>query len=452
MQKLTAISPIDGRYQNKVKDLSRYFSEMALMHYRVLVEVEYFIALSLEKKVAELPPLSLEDQKKLRSFYKNFSIKDTQEIKDIETTTNHDVKAVEYFFRNKIKNTPLERYSEFIHFAITSEDVNNLAYSLMWKDGINRVYFKSAVDVFHQLKSFAIEYRNQPMLSLTHGQSATPTTVGKEFTVFASRLKRQLVQLKHHKLLGKFSGATGTWSAQHLVYPNVDWIEFSKNFVESLGLKLNTITVQIEPHDSLAESYDVLKRINVILTDFCRDAWMYISRGIFAQKKKESEVGSSTMPHKINPIQFENAEGNLGLANVYLSHLAEKLPISRMQRDLSDSTVLRNQGVALAHSLLACKSILSGLSRLTINKIELEKELNENPEVLAEAVQTILRKHGIPNAYEKLKELTHGQKMTLETIREFVNELDIPEDDKQKLLNLRPESYTGLANRIVDLL
>ena len=394
MNLLTNISPIDGRYKTSVEELSEYFSEMALMRYRLMVEIEYLIALSIEKNINEIEPLTLEQQNKLKSYYKNFSNEDAQSIKKIEETTNHDVKAIEYFLKEKLQNTKFNKYIEFIHFALTSEDINNLAYTLMWNSAIKNIYLPKISEVQEKFIIFAKKNKHQPMLSLTHGQSATPTTVGKEFAVFAHRLQRQILQLSNHKLQGKFGGATGTWGAHNIAYPNIDWINFSKNFISSLNLEPNIITIQIESHDSITESYQIIERINTILIDFTRDIWMYISRGIFGQKKKDNEIGSSAMPHKINPIQFENAEGNLGIANAYFVHLSQKLPISRMQRDLTDSTVLRNQGIPLAHSLLACKNILKGMSRLTINKEKLDEELNNHWEVLAEAIQTVMRKVG----------------------------------------------------------
>ena len=425
---------------------------MALMRYRLMVEVEYFIALGKEKGLKEVRNFSSDEQKKLRSLYENFSLGDASAIKKIESVTNHDVKAIEYFFKKKLSKTSLKKYNEFIHFALTSEDVNNLSYSLMWRDGLKNVYLPALLDVQKTLNSFAKKNKNQAMLSLTHGQSATPTTVGKEIAVFVSRLKRQAEQLKKHKLLGKFGGATGTWGAHDIAYPNVNWLNFSKKFISSLGLEPNLVTTQIESHDSLAESFHIIERINTILLDFTRDTWMYISRGIFGQKKKAGEIGSSAMPHKINPIQFENAEGNLGIANSYLSHLAEKLPVSRMQRDLTDSTVLRNQGMPLAHSLLACKNILKGMGRLTVNKVKLNEELNNHWEVLAEAIQTVLRRAGHDKPYEKLKELTRGQKITKEDMTEFIKNLKIPETDKDRLLKLTPHTYTGLAAKVVNLI
>ncbi|MCH8010338.1 MAG: adenylosuccinate lyase [Candidatus Marinimicrobia bacterium] len=444
------ISPLDGRYAQDVAGLRNYFSEMALMKYRVRIEVEYLIALSREKQVIELPPVSAEDQKKLRSFYQDFSNQDFQAIKRIEEKTKHDVKAVEYFLRRKSTRIGLKSYSEWIHFALTSEDVNNLAYALMWRDALKQVYLPLLTTVHNRLKRFSKRYRDLAMLSLTHGQPATPTSLGKEFAVFANRLNRQLEQLKQHKLQGKLAGATGTWSAHVVAFPQVNWINFSKRFVASLKLEPNLITTQVEDHDSLAESYNILIRINSILLDFCRDVWLYISRGIFGQRIKAGEVGSSTMPHKVNPIYFENAEGNLGIGNTLLSHLAQTLPISRMQRDLSGSTVIRNQGVPLAHSLLACKNILKGLDRLTVNKTKLREELNDHWEVLAEAVQTVLRKIGDSESYEKLEELTRGKKISKENIYAFIEELALPKQDKQALLALTPETYIGLADKIVE--
>lgn len=444
----STISPLDGRYHGKVKELSRYVSESALIRYRVMVEVEYLIALGEEKGVREFKRLSPKNKSALRTLYKKFSDKDAEKIKQIEAETNHDVKAVEYFIKNKIHDTRIKIQSEFIHFALTSEDINNLAYSIMWRDALQEALLPTLATLHKTLLTLSKRYKNQPMLSLTHGQPATPTTVGKEFAVFAARLKRQFDQLKHHALLGKLNGATGTYGAMVVAYPNLNWQKFSQKFVESFGFDWNPTTTQIEPHDSLAESFHIVSRTNTILLDFTRDTWLYISRGIFGQKKKEGEVGSSTMPHKINPIQFENAEGNLGLANALLHHLAEKLPISRMQRDLTDSTVLRNIGVPLGHSLLAYKSILTGLSRLTINKEQLNKELDEHWEVLAEPIQTVLRKVGHEKPYEKLKELTRGEKITKTQIRSFIQKLDIPKEERIKLLKLTPQSYIGIANTL----
>lgn len=448
MNSLTALSPLDGRYENKAASLQEYFSELALMRYRLMIEVEYFIALSLEKKISEFPPLSQTAQKKLRDLYTNFSLTDGEAIKKIESVTNHDVKAIEYFLKNKIINLDLTKYTEFIHFALTSEDCNNLAYSLMWQTALHKIYAPKLTKTIKQIKTFAHAHRATALLSLTHGQSATPTTVGKEFAVFSYRLERQLIQLKSQNFQGKLSGATGTWSAQMVSYPEVNWIKFSQKFITALGLKPNILTTQIENHDSLAESYHTLERVNNILIDFTRDIWLYIMRGVLGQKRKDGEVGSSTMPHKINPIHFENAEGNLGLANAYFNHLANKLPISRLQRDLTDSTVLRNQGVPLGHSLLALENILTGLSRLTVNTEKLNTELEAHWEVLSEAIQVVLRKVGYPKPYEKLKELTRGQGITKQIIQSFIKNLNIPKKEKEKLLKLTPQTYTGLADKI----
>ena len=448
MNTLSNISPLDGRYANSIAELSKYFSESALMGYRLKVEIEYLIALSNEKSINNLPPFSKDEQGRLRKIYQNFNLVGAEKVKEIEATTNHDVKAIEYYIQGKVKKS----LHPWIHFALTSEDVNNLSYSLMWQDGLKQVYQSSLQLVNKELKKLARKYKEASMLALTHGQPATPTTFGKELAVFYSRLDRQIGQIKSHILLGKFSGATGTWSAHVAAYPNVNWRRFASKFIKSLGLKPNLITTQIESHDSLAESFHQVVRINSILTDLCRDMWSYISRGILVQKKVAGEVGSSTMPHKINPIQFENAEGNMGIANGLLNHLATKLPISRIQRDLTDSTTLRNQGVALGHSYLALQNILKGLGRITINKVQMSAELNNHWEVLGEAIQTILRKSGKQDAYEQLKSLTQGQSINAESMAEFVSGLKISDEDKQTLLELTPELYTGLSSKLVDLI
>ena len=445
---LSALSPLDGRYGNSVKDLAAYFSEAALMRYRLYVEIEYLIALSYEKQIKDLPVFSKNEQARLRRTYQGFNSAGAKKIKDIETTTNHDVKAIEYYIRGKIKKS----LHPWIHFALTSEDVNNLAYSLMWQHGLKHIYLVKLQLVFKELRKMAKKHKAAPMLSFTHGQPATPTTFGKEMAVFCSRLNQQINQLKTHKLLGKFSGATGTWSAHLSAYPKVNWIRFSSRFIKALGLEPNLLTTQIESHDSTVESYQQVVRVNTILTDLCKDLWFYISRGIIGQKKVIGEVGSSTMPHKINPIQFENAEGNFGIANSLLNHLAVKLPISRMQRDLTDSTTLRNQGVALGHSYLALQNTLKGLSRITINKLQMSAELNIHWEVVAEAVQTVLRKAGQQDAYEQLKTLTRGEAINAEIMAEFVSGLNIPDNDKETLLTLTPASYIGLAPKLVDMI
>ena len=445
---INSISPLDGRYGNSLKELSTYFSEKALMRYRLLIEVEYLIFLGKEKGIKELSPFSKNQKNNLRKLYENFTDADAKKIKNIEMKTKHDVKSVEYFLQSNLA----KKYQPWVHFALTSEDVNNLSYSLMWKDGIKDVYLPSLVQIQKKIKNLAKINKNISMLSLTHGQPATPTTFGKELAVFAARLNRQVDQIKTHKLLGKFGGATGTWSAQIAAYPNVNWIRFASKFIKAVGLSPNTITTQIEPHDSIAESFHQIIRVNSILTDLCRDMWSYISRNVLIQKKVAGEVGSSTMPHKINPIQFENAEGNMGVSSSILIHLSTKLPVSRMQRDLTDSTTLRNQGVALGYSYLALINVLNGLSRITVNKVKIKSELNQHWEVLAEAVQTILRKSGKLDAYEQLKLLTRGKKIDQGAISEFVSSLSIPIEDKEILLSLTPESYVGLSSKLVEMI
>ena len=448
MNTLNTISPLDGRYASSLNGLSNCFGEMALMQYRLKVEVEYLIALGNEKSIDDLPAFPKDEQTRLRNIYQNFNTVGAKKIKEIEATTNHDVKAVEYYIQSNVKKA----LYPWIHFALTSEDVNNLSYTLMWQDGLKQIYLPTLQSVNKELKKLARKYKNASMLALTHGQPATPTTFGKELAVFCARLGRQIDQIKSHSLLGKFGGATGTWSAHMAAYPKTNWTRFAERFIKSLGLTPNLITTQIEPHDSAAESYHQVVRVNSILTNLCRDMWAYISRGILGQKKVAGEVGSSTMPHKINPIQFENAEGNMGIANALLNHLAVKLPISRMQRDLTDSTTLRNQGVALGHSYLALKNIKKGLSRITINKVTMASELDNHWEVLAEAVQTILRKSGKQDAYEQLKTLTRGQSINAASMAEFVGGLKISKDDKETLLSLAPKSYVGIASKLVNLI
>lgn len=445
---LGALSPLDGRYANSVKDLNVFFSEAALMRYRVYVEIEYLIALSFEKKVKEFPTLSKNRIDGLRKVYREFDMDSAKKVKEIEAETNHDVKAIEYYLQQKTDKS----LHPWIHFALTSEDVNNLSYSLMWQHGLKQVYIPLLKSVDKELKKLANRFKNAPMLSMTHGQPATPTTFGKELAVFQSRLNRKIQLLKEHKLFGKFSGATGTWSAHLAAYPDINWTRFSSRFVRSIGLKPNLVTTQIEPHDSMVESYQCISHINSIMKDLCCDMWMYVSRGILGQKKIAGEIGSSTMPHKINPIQFENAEGNIGISNAMLDYLSDKLPVSRMQRDLTDSTTLRNQGSALGYSYLALKNILRGLSRITINKNKMSSELDSHWEIVSEAIQTILRKSGQSQAYEQLKELTRGESVNRKVLADYILKLNIPEKDRDTLLSLTPQTYIGLSTKISELL
>jgi len=449
---LTAISPIDGRYADKVNALRPIFSEYGLIRFRVEVEVRWLQALAQHAKITEVSPFSDAANQLLNNIVSNFSEADAQRVKDIEKTTNHDVKAVEYLLKEKIAgNAELEKVSEFIHFACTSEDINNLSYGLMLKEG-RAVILAQINDCIAAIKKVAVATAAQPMLSRTHGQSATPTTTGKEFANTAARMERQMQQLQAVALLGKINGAVGNYNAHAVAYPDVDWAEFAKNFVESLGLQWNPYTIQIEPHDYIAEFFHALSRFNTILLDFDRDIWGYISLGYFKQKTVAGEVGSSTMPHKVNPIDFENSEGNLGLANAIFSHLAEKLPISRWQRDLTDSTVLRNIGVGIAHTSIAIQASLKGISKLEINAEAIEADLNANWEVLAEPIQTVMRRYGIEKPYEKLKELTRGHRITPEQMRAFIEKLEIPAQAKAELLALSPRTYTGYAEKLAKLI
>ena len=418
------------------------------MRYRIYVEIEYLIALSFENKIKEFSPLTKEQIENLRKVYQQFDMKSAEEVKKIESETNHDVKAIEYYIQQKTDKI----YHSWIHFALTSEDVNNLSYSLMWQHGLKQVYIPILKSVSKELKKLANRFKKAPMLSMTHGQPATPTTFGKEIAVFHSRLNRKIHMLKNQSFSGKFSGATGTWSAHLAAYPDVNWPRFSSRFIKSVGLKPNLITTQIEPHDSMVESYQCISHINSIMKDLCCDMWLYISRGILGQKKIAGEVGSSTMPHKINPIQFENAEGNIGISNAMLNYLAEKLPISRMQRDLTDSTTLRNQGSALGYSYLALQNILKGLGRITIHKNKMSEELDNHWEVVSEAIQTVLRKSGQSQAYEKLKELTRGETVNRKILADYILQLNISEKDRDTLLSLTPQTYTGLSPKFFELL
>ena len=442
---LTAISPIDGRYADKVDALRPIFSEYGLIRYRVQVEVRWLQALAAHPGIPEVSPFSSTAQQALNAIVDNFSEADAERVKTIEKTTNHDVKAIEYLLKEKIQgHAELEQVSEFIHFACTSEDINNLSYALMVKDG--RSLISTQIDsLISAIKKLAHDHAAQPMLSRTHGQAATPTTVGKEFANVVIRLQRQLEQLNRVELLGKANGAVGNYNAHCVAYPDVDWPAFAQQFVESLGLTFNPYTTQIEPHDYLAELFHALARFNTVLIDFDRDVWGYISLGYFKQKAVAGEVGSSTMPHKVNPIDFENSEGNLGMANALFGFLAEKLPISRWQRDLTDSTVLRNIGVGIAHTAIAIQATLKGLTKLEVNAEALEADLEANQEVLAEPIQTVMRRYGIEKPYEKLKELTRGQRITSEQLQSFIDGLDIPPEAKTALMQLTPRSYIGFA-------
>ncbi|MGA7297837.1 MAG: adenylosuccinate lyase [Rhodanobacteraceae bacterium] len=446
---LTAISPLDGRYAAKVDALRPIFSEFGLMHRRVQVEIAWLLALSRQTALAELGTLSAAEQASLRSIADDFSSDDARRIKAIETTTNHDVKAVEYFIKERIgDNKGLERAREFVHFACTSEDINNLAYALMLRDARDAVLLPQMDAVIATLTEMAHAQAAQPMLSRTHGQTASPTTLGKEIANVVARLRRQRQRLATVEIPAKINGAVGNFNAHVVACPEIDWPAMAQTFVVDLGLDYNPMTTQIEPHDGVAEYCDVVRRSNTILIDLARDVWGYISLGYFRQALTEGEVGSSTMPHKVNPIDFENAEGNLGMANALLGHFADKLPISRWQRDLSDSTVLRGLGTAFGHTQVAIESLKKGLGKLQVNPERLASDLDGSWEVLAEAVQTVMRRHGLPNPYEQLKALTRGHGVTPESLREFATQLDLPEDDRQRLLQLTPASYTGLAEKL----
>ncbi len=443
---LNAISPIDGRYGSKTNVLRRSVSEYGLLRMRVIVEVRWLQALANHPHIIEVPALSNEASALLDQLADNFSEADAQAIKDIEKTTNHDVKAVEYFIKNKMAdNAELAAISEFVHFACTSEDINNLSHALMLREALDEGIAPELNNVIKAIEDLAIEHAEQPMLSRTHGQTASPTTVGKEMANVAARLKRQLKQIENVEFLGKINGAVGNYNAHLSAYPDVDWQAHAEAFVTSLGLTWNPYTTQIEPHDYIAELYDAICRFNTILIDFDRDVWGYISMGFFKQKTIAGEIGSSTMPHKVNPIDFENSEGNLGIANAIMGHLSAKLPISRWQRDLTDSTVLRNLGVGLAHSLIAYQATLKGISKLEINAPRLDADLNAAWEVLAEPIQTVMRRYGIESPYEKLKELTRGRAIDQATIEAFVDTLDMPEQAKADLKALTPGTYIGNA-------
>lgn len=451
MHQLLAISPVDGRYANKTAPLREIFSEFGLIQARLKVEIRWLETLAAAPEISELPPLSETARADLDDLINLFSLQDALAIKEIESTTNHDVKAVEYFIRDRFQSLPaLQPYDEFIHFACTSEDINNLSYALMIAQARNTVMIPTMTAVVDAIEALAITFADVPMLSRTHGQTASPTTLGKEMANVVYRLERQLQQLKAVPILGKINGAVGNFNAHLSAYPNVDWIALAQRVVRGMGLEWNPYTTQIEPHDYMAELFDASTRFNTILIDFARDVWGYISMGYFRQKTIANEVGSSTMPHKVNPIDFENAEGNLGMANAIFQHLSSKLPISRWQRDLTDSTVLRNVGLGFAHTLIALQSLQKGIGKLEINTAKLADELDHSWEVLAEAVQTVMRRHHCPDAYEQLKALTRGQVINQERLQTFIRGLDIPANDKEALLALTPARYIGNAAELAQ--
>ena len=446
LSQLSAISPIDGRYGARTDALRPIFSEYGLIRHRVIVEIRWLQALAAHEGIREVPALGGHAEHVLNDIIENFSEKDAQRVKNIERTTNHDVKAVEYFLKEKIAgNTELEAISEFIHFACTSEDINNLAYALMLREARSQSLLPLMDDVIRVLSEMAQRYADEPMLSRTHGQTATPTTVGKEMANVVARLHRQREQFAAIPMLGKINGAVGNYNAHQVAYPDVDWPAFAKQFIGVMWLEFNPYTTQIEPHDYMAEQFDTLARFNTVLIDFCRDVWAYISLGYFKQKTIAGEVGSSTMPHKVNPIDFENAEGNLGIGNALLAHFAAKLPVSRWQRDLSDSTVLRNLGVAIGHCVIAYESCLKGISKLQLDQARTAEDLDDSWEVLAEALQTVMRRYGIEKPYEKLKDLTRDQAVNQATLQAFISTLDLPDTVKEELAALTPSTYTGNA-------
>ena len=443
---LTAVSSVDGRYAGRTAGLRDIFSEYGLIRYRVIVEIRWFQALAASTDIPQVTSLSETANAYLDSLVEDFGLEAAKRVKAIEATTNHDVKAIEYYLKECFaEQDELNSLSEFLHFACTSEDINNLSYALMMADAREQVFLPVYADIDQALKAIVNEHANLPMLSRTHGQTASPTTLGKEIANVAMRLQRQVDQLRQQPMLGKINGAVGNFNAHITAYPDVNWPMFAQQFVESLGLSWNPWTTQIEPHDWMAESFHSMSRYHTILIDLCRDIWAYISIGYFTQKTIAGEIGSSTMPHKVNPIDFENAEGNLGVANALLTHLAEKLPVSRWQRDLTDSTVLRTIGTAAGHGMIAYASLLKGLGKLQVNEQEIAKDLNNSWEVLAEPIQTVMRLYGIENPYEQLKELTRGKAISTEILEKFVQTLDIPDAAKQQLLALTPATYTGNA-------
>lgn len=446
---IKALTPLEGRYEAVSKPLGDFFSEWALMKYRTHVEIEWLITMTTNPAFQELRPLTTDEIQFLRNIVSNFDEEAASRIKEIERTTNHDVKAVEYFLRERLTNTSLADVIEFIHFSCTSEDINNLSYALMLKHGIHKVWLPTAEKLVAEVTVKAEELKEVSMLAHTHGQPASPTTMGKELAVFVYRWNRQLKQARELEYLGKFNGAVGNFNAHQIAYPEIDWETVAKAFVESLGLTYNPLTTQIESHDYIAECFHVINRFNNIVLDFDRDMWLYISLGYFKQKTVKGEVGSSTMPHKVNPIDFENSEANLGLSNALLDHLANKLPISRLQRDLSDSSAQRNIGAAIGYSHLALIYATKGFAKTSVNIQAINTHLTTAWEVLSEAVQTVMRKHGHSNPYDKLKEITRGKAIGEEEIKAFIASLDLPEEAKKRLLALTPQTYTGVASRLI---
>ncbi len=446
---INSLSPLDGRYSKNIDPLKPYFSEWGLIKYRIHVEVEWLIMMSEETGITHVRALSDTEKAALRKIVSGFDEEEANIVKDIEEETRHDVKAVEYYIKKKIKGLSLEDISESIHFCCTSEDINNLAHALMLKEGINNEWLPAAEDMIKRLGVIAEETTDIPMLARTHGQAATPTTAGKELAVFIYRWKRQLSQIRRIEYLGKFNGAVGCYNAHCAAYPDIEWEDISRKLVERLGLAFNPLTTQIESHDYMAELFHALIRFNNILMDFDRDMWTYISLGYFRQKVVSTEVGSSVMPHKVNPIDFENSEANLGISNALLDHLASKLPVSRLQRDLTDSSAIRNTGSAIGHSYLAIKSAIRGIGRVSVDRDAINNDLTDAWEVLAEPVQTVMRKAGIENPYERMKALSRGKKITQDDLHAFINSLALPQEDKKRLLNLTPVTYTGIASRLI---
>ena len=447
---LLAVSPLDGRYASKCSEFRDIFSEYGLIKRRILVECTWLEALCGAKPIKECKPLSPAERKILRAIAANVTVEDASRVKEIERTTNHDVKAIEYFLKEKVKGTPLESRGEFIHFACTSEDINNMSHALMLRDG--KAVLRQAMDeMTDKIAAMAKEYAKVPMLAHTHGQPASPTTVGKELAVVVARLRRQAAEIDRLVMPAKMNGAVGNFNAHLSAYPAVDWEALSRKVIESLGLRQNRLTTQIESHDGIAELFDAIGRWNAVLLDFDRDVWTYVSMGYFKQRTIKGEIGSSTMPHKVNPIDFENSEGNLGLANAVMGFMARKLPVSRMQRDLTDSTTLRNMGVGFGYTLIAIRSTQKGLGKLELNETRLAEDLDGNWEVLAEPIQTVMRKVGMDHPYERLKELTRGRRVTAEIMKDFVKGLPLPESDKKRLLKLTPATYVGLAEKLAAI-